>query len=63
MLYHVLPFTIHGEIWKDSYKNNRFKIPAPTWIDEFELSDESYSISHIQDYFEYILKKAWEKTS
>ena len=42
---------------KISYKNNKFKIPAPTWSDEFELPDGSYSISDIQDYFEYILKK------
>ena len=42
---------------KSSYSNNRFKISAPTWSDEFELPDGSYSISDIQDYFEYILKK------
>ena len=42
---------------KSSYKNNKIKIPAPTWSDEFELPDGSYSISDIQDYFEYILKK------
>ena len=30
---------------------------APTWSDKFELPDGSYSISDIQDYFEYILKK------
>ena len=40
---------------KSSYSNNKFKIPAPTWNDEFELSDGSYSVSDIQDYFEYIL--------
>ena len=39
---------------KSSYNNNKFKISAPTWNDEFELPDGSYSIS---DYFEYILKK------
>ena len=47
-------------IWKQiksSYNNNKFKISAPTWNDEFELPDGSYSISDIQDYFEYILKK------
>ena len=51
--------------WKDikkSYKNNKFKISAPTWNGEFELPDGTYSISDIQDYFEYILKKTWEKT-
>ena len=42
---------------KKSYSNNKFKIFAPTWNDEFELADGSYSISVIQDYFEYILKK------
>ena len=42
---------------KSSYKNNKFKLSAPTWSDEFELPDGSYSISDIQDYFEYILKK------
>ena len=41
---------------KSSYNNNKFKISAPTWSDEFELPDVSYSISDIQDYFEYILK-------
>ena len=42
---------------KSSYNNNKFKIYAPTWSEEFELPDGSYSISDIQDYFEYILKK------
>ena len=38
-------------------KNNKFKISAPTWNEEFELLDKTYSVSDIQDYFEYILKK------
>ena len=42
---------------KSSYNNNKFKISAPTWSEEFELQDRSYSISDIQDYFEYILNK------
>ena len=42
---------------KSSYNNNKFKVSAPTWSGEFELPDGSYSISDIQDYFEYILKK------
>ena len=42
---------------KSSYKNNKFKISAPTWSDEFDPPDGSYSISDIQDYFEYIFKK------
>ena len=36
---------------------------APTWSDEFELPDGSYSISDIQGYFEAILKKHCEKKS
>ena len=42
--------------WKDikSSYNNKFKISAPTWNDQFDLPDGSYSISDIQDYFEYI---------
>ena len=42
---------------KSSYNNNKFKISAPVWSDEFQLPDGSYSISDIQDYFEYIFKK------
>ena len=42
---------------KSSYNNNKFKISAPTWNDEFELPDGLYSVSDFQDYFEYILKK------
>ena len=50
------------EKYKRSYKNNKFKISAPAWNEEFELPDGSYSISHIEDYFEYILKKHGEMT-
>ena len=42
---------------KSSNNNNKFKISAPTWSEEFDLSDGSYSLSDIQDYFECILKK------
>ena len=45
---------------KSSYNNNKFKISAPTWSEKFELPDGSYSISDIQDYFEYVLKKHTE---
>ena len=45
---------------KSSYNNNKFKVSAPTWSEEFELADGSYSVSDIQDYFEYILKKRGE---
>ena len=46
--------------WKNirkQYKNNKLKIIAPTSNDEFELPDGSYSVSDIQDYIKYILKK------
>ena len=36
---------------KSAYNNNKFKISAPTWNVEFDLSDGSYSIADIQDYF------------
>ena len=39
---------------KSSYNNNKFKISAPTRNEEFKSLDGSYSISDIQDYFEYI---------
>ena len=42
---------------KNSYSNNKLKISAPTWNDKFELPDGSYSVSDVQDYFDYILKK------
>ena len=42
---------------KSSCNKNKFKISAPTWNEEFKLPDGSYSVSDIQDYFEYILKK------
>ena len=45
---------------KSSYNNKKFKISALTWNDKFELPDGSYSVSDIQDYFEYILKKHGE---
>ena len=40
--------------WKNirkSYKNNKFKISAPTWNKQFELPDGSYSITDVQGYF------------
>ena len=42
---------------KESYKNNNFKISAPTWNDKSKLLDGLYSVSDIQDYFDYIVKK------
>ena len=42
---------------KSAYNNNKFIISALTWNDEFDLPDGSYSVSDIQDYFEYTIKK------
>ena len=47
---------------KSSYNNNKFKISALTWNEEFTLTDGSYSVSDIHDYFEYIFKKQRENT-
>ena len=48
---------------KKSCKNIKFEISAPTWNEDFELPfGSSYSVSGIQDYFEYILKKHGEET-
>ena len=35
---------LYMEKCKKSYKNSKFKISTPTWNDEFELPDGSYSI-------------------
>ena len=45
------------KIIKSTYNNNKLKISAPTWNDQFDLLGRSYAISDIQDYFEYVIKK------
>ena len=45
---------------KSSCNNNKFKIYTSRWDDEFELPDGSYSVSDIQNCFEYILEKHGE---
>ena len=42
---------------KSEYNDYKFKISAPTWNDTFDLLDGSYSVSDIQDYFEFIIRK------
>ena len=42
---------------KSIYKNNKFKISAPTWNETFDLPDGSYNILAIQNYLEYMIKK------
>ena len=47
-------------MWKNirkQCKNNKLKMIALTWNDEFDLPDDSYSVSDIQHYIEYIIKK------
>ena len=48
------------KFFKTSDKNlkpySKFKISAPTWNEEFELPDGSYSVSDTPDYFGYTLK-------
>ena len=41
---------------KSIYKNNKFKISAPTWNETFDLPDGSFNILTIQNYFEYVIK-------
>ena len=46
--------------WKNinsEYNDNKFKISTRTSNETFDLPDGSYSISDIQDYFEFIIKK------
>ena len=42
---------------KESFKNNKFKISAPTWNDKFELPGGLYSVSDTENFLEYIVKK------
>ena len=56
----TLAFYCTWENMKKTFENNKFKIPAPTWNEEFELLDVSYYVLDLQDYFEYILK-IWKK--
>ena len=47
-------------MWKSiqqQYENSKLKIMAPMCYDEFELPDGSYSVSYIQDYIKYIIRK------
>ena len=56
--YHVLENLLYmGKYKKKSYKNIRCKISAPKRNDDVDLSDVSYTVLHIQDYFEFIVRK------
>ena len=41
---------------RKQYKINKLKIITPTWNDEFELPDGSYSVLEIQNYIGNIIK-------
>ena len=43
--------------YKKSYRNNTFKKSESTWNEKFKLSDGSYSVTDIEGYFEYNIKK------
>ena len=43
------------EKYKKVIQSNKFKISAQT-NKKFKITDESYSVSDIQNYFEYIIK-------
>ena len=42
---------------KSAFNNNKFKISVSTWNDKFDLPDKKYSVSDIQEYFVFIIKK------
>ena len=50
LLCQILAYTIHIE---KSYKDNKSKISAPAWKEEFELPVGSYSMSDIEDFLEF----------
>ena len=51
-----LSFNYTWKNTKKSYKNNKFKMSAPTWNKEFELTYGSYSMSDTESCFKQILK-------
>ena len=42
---------------RKQFKINKLDIIAPKWNDEFKLPDGFCSMSDIEDYMEYIIKK------
>ena len=49
LLFKIYLFTTRGKDITKQYKNNKLKVIAPTWNDEFELPDGFYSKSDIQN--------------
>ena len=48
-------------LWIYEFENHYIMNSTPTWNEEFELPDGSYSMSDIYYYFECILKNHGEK--
>ena len=63
LLYQILAYIIQGKIQKSQTKIMNAKYQLRHRNEELELPDGSYSVSDIQDYFEYILEKHGEKTN
>ena len=57
LLFKTYLFVTRGKKIRKLYKNIKLKIITPVCNDEFELPDGSCSVSDIQDYIEYIIKK------
>ena len=55
LFYEILAYTIHGKVQKSHTKTTDLKYQPPTWNEEFELPGESYTVSDIEDYFEYVI--------
>ena len=50
LLFKTYLFITRGKIEENSIKNNKLKVMAPMWNDEFEFPDGSYCVSDILDY-------------
>ena len=57
LLFKTYLFVTRGKKIRKLYKNIKLKIITPVCNDELELPDGSCSVSDIQDYIEYIIKK------
>ena len=56
MHYQILVYITQSKIQGSYTKNSQFQISTPTQNDEFQLNNESYSESDIQDYFNMIMR-------
>ena len=54
--YVALSNLLYMKKYKKVIQNNKFKISAPTWNEEFELRNGSYTVPEIQYFFGYIIK-------